>query len=97
MSQIKVTSEELLSTAQSLSTGAQNVADELAGLRAKVDALVGAEWSGAASASFHELYQEWQNGARQVQEALLGISEMLAGAGRTYQQTEDQLARNLRG
>jgi len=97
MSQIKVTSEELLATSQALSTGADNVDQELTSLRAKVDALIGAQWSGAASASFNELYQEWQRGAAQVQEALQGISQMLDGTARTYQDTEDALAQQLRG
>lgn len=97
MSQIKVTSEELLSTSSSLATGAQNVAEELARLRGLVESLIGAEWSGAASGSFNELWQKWGTGANQVQQALEGISQMLSAAANTYQQTEDQLANQLRG
>ena len=97
MSQIKVTSEELLSTSSSLATGAQNVAEELARLRGLVESLIGAEWSGAASGSFTELWQKWGTGANQVQQALEGISQMLSAAANTYQQTEDQLANQLRG
>ena len=97
MSAIKVTSEELLATSHSLTNGAQHVADELATLRGKVEALIGAQWSGAASQSFHELWQKWHTGAAQVHDALDGIAKMLAGAGRVYQDTEDHLAASLRG
>lgn len=97
MSQIKVTSEDLISTSHSLSSGANQVADELAMLRSKVESLIGGQWSGAASQSFHELWQKWHTGAAQVQTALDGISQMLNGAARVYQDTEDQLATNLRG
>ena len=97
MSQIKVTSEELISTSHSLANGASHVADELSTLRSKVESLIGAQWNGAASQSFHELWQKWHQGAAQVHDALDGISKMLAGAGRVYQDTEDQLATNLRG
>ena len=97
MSEIKVTSEELLSTSNSLATGAQNVSDELSRLRGLVEALIGADWVGSASTSFNELWQQWANGANQVQQALEGISQMLTAAANTYQQTEDQLASQLRG
>ena len=97
MSEIKVTSEELLSTSSSLATGAQNVAEELARLRGLVESLIGAQWVGAASSSFNELWQKWGTGANQVQQALEGISQMLTAAANTYQQTEDQLANQLRG
>ena len=97
MSKIKVTSDDLISTAQSLSSGASHVADELASLRSKVESLIGAQWNGAASQSFHELWQKWHQGAAQVHDALDGISQMLSGAARVYQDTEDQLATNLRG
>jgi WXG100 family type VII secretion target len=97
MSEIKVTSEELLSTSSSLATGAQNVAEELARLRGLVESLIGAGWVGTASGSFNELWQKWGTGANQVQQALEGISQMLAAAGNTYQQTEDQLASQLKG
>lgn len=97
MSQIKVTSEDLISTAHSLSSGATHVAEELASLRSKVESLIGGQWNGAASQSFHELWQRWHQGAAQVHDALEGISQMLTGAARVYQDTEDQLASNLRG
>ena len=97
MSALKVTSEELLATSHSLTNGAQHVASELATLRSKVESLIGAEWSGSAAQSFHELWQKWHTGAAQVHDALDGVAKMLAAAGRAYQDTEDHLAASLRG
>ena len=56
-----------------------------------------ADWQGTASHSFQEMWLQWHNGARQVQQALMGISQMAGKAGQVYQQTEDQLATQLRG
>jgi WXG100 family type VII secretion target len=97
VSVVKVTFEDLQSTAQSLSTGAGHINDELNQLKAKVEALIGNGWEGAASTSFHDLYTKWQSGATQVHDALDGISQMLGAAAKTYQETETQLASQMRG
>lgn len=97
MPAIKVTSEQLQSVSSQLASGSQEVSQQLDTMRARVQGLVDADWNGAASDSFHELYTKWNTGAMQVKEALDGISQMLAKAGQTYQQTEDQLAQQLRG
>ncbi|MDQ6838679.1 MAG: WXG100 family type VII secretion target [Actinomycetota bacterium] len=96
MSTIKVTSEQLSTTASSLSSGEQEIAGKLSQLHTQVQALVDADWQGAASGSFNELWMKWHQGSLQVQEALQGISQMLGKAGQVYQQTEDQLANQLR-
>lgn len=97
MSSIKVTSEQLQSTSSSLANGEQEITTKLNQLHAQVQSLVDSDWQGAASSSFHELWDKWHQGAGQVQQALQGISQMLGKAGQTYQQTEDQLATQLRG
>jgi WXG100 family type VII secretion target len=97
MSVIKVTSEELQATSVSLHSGAEQVQRELDVLRGKVEALISANWNGTASASFNELWKKWHDGANQVNEALEGISGLLAAAARTYQETEDALASQMRG
>ncbi|MBW3581292.1 MAG: WXG100 family type VII secretion target, partial [Actinobacteria bacterium] len=51
----------------------------------------------AASDSFRSLWDQWHTGAAQVREALDGISQMLGQAARTYEDTESQLAQQLRG
>ena len=97
MAAIKVTSEELQRVSSSLQSGSEDVSQRLASMESQVRALVDADWQGAASDSFRDLYEKWHRGARDVKEALDGISQMLAGAARTYQETEDQLASQLRG
>ena len=97
MAAIKVTSEELQSVSSQLQAGSEDVSQRLASMESQVRALVDADWQGAASDSFRDLYEKWHRGARDVKEALDGISQMLAGAARTYQETEDQLAAQLRG
>ncbi len=97
MAAIKVTSEQLHSVSSQLQSGSEDVSQRLASMESQVRALVDADWQGAASDSFRDLYEKWHRGARDVKEALDGISAMLAGAARTYQETEDQLAAQLRG
>jgi len=96
VSTIKVTSEQLESTASSLASGEQEITGKLGQLQSMVQTLVDADWQGAASNSFHELWQQWHSGATQIQEALIGISRMLGQTGQVYQQTEDKLAAQLR-
>ena len=48
------------------------------------------------SGSFSNLYEHWRRGTPDVKEALDGIAQMLAGTARTYPDTEDQLAAQLR-
>jgi WXG100 family type VII secretion target len=97
MTAIKVTSEQLRSVSSQLHTGSEDVSQQLQSMESKVKALVDADWQGAASDSFRDLWDKWHTGAAQVKEALDGISQMLGQAATTYQDTEDQLARQLRG
>ncbi|MGQ0679497.1 MAG: WXG100 family type VII secretion target [Actinomycetota bacterium] len=97
MPMIKVTSEELHSVSGQLRSGSEEVSQRLESMRSQVQGLVDADWAGAASDSFRDMYDQWNQGARQVKEALDGISRMLATAAQTYQDTEDQIARQMRG
>lgn len=97
MATIKVTSGELLSVSAELRGGSEDVAQRLQSMRSRVQGLVDGEWAGAASDSFRDLWERWHSGAHQLQEALGGISEMLGQAARVYEETEEQLARQMRG
>jgi WXG100 family type VII secretion target len=96
MTVIKVTAESLHSVASQLKSGSGEVSQRLESMRSQVQNLVDSDWSGAASNSFQDLYREWNDGARKVKEALDGVAQMLDQAARIYQDTEDQLARQLR-
>jgi len=97
VSAIKVTSEQLRSVSGQLSTGSDSVEQQLSSMESQVKALVDADWNGAASDSFRDLYDKWHTGAKQVKEALDGISQMLGNAATAYQETEDQLRNQMSG
>jgi WXG100 family type VII secretion target len=96
MSTLKVTSEQLQSISAQLAAGKEDVQQQLATMEAKVKGLVDADWTGAASDAFRDLWDKWHTGAAQLRDALEGISGMLGQTARAYQQTEDQLAQQLR-
>ena len=97
MSTIKVTSEQLSSVASQLQSGSAEVENQLSSMRSQVSGLVDADWAGAASDSFRDLWEKWHAGAGQLREALDGIHQMLAQAARTYEETETSLAQQMRG
>lgn len=96
MAAIQVTSEQLQSTSSELKSGSEEVAQQLNTMESKVKSVVDADWKGAASDSFREMWDQWQQGAAQVKEALDGISDMMAKAAQTYEETETQLANQMR-
>ena len=97
MPAIKVTSEQLQSVSSQLRRGSEDVSQQLGSMESQVKGLVDAEWQGSASDAFRDLYDKWHRGARDVKEALDGISTMLGQAATTYQDTENQLSAQLRG
>lgn len=94
---ITVTSEDLHNLSGQVSQGSAQIQDQLNALRNQVTAVVGTSWQGAASGQFHQLYEEWQQGAAQVKQALDGISKLLSTAGQQYQQTEDAIKSSMVG
>jgi early secretory antigenic target protein ESAT-6 len=94
MSTLKVTSSQLITLSQSLDRGSASVSEQLDGMRRAIEPLA-SDWEGAASGSFQKLWDEWQNGARQVREALDGISKQLKSAGEAYARTEDDVKRSM--
>jgi WXG100 family type VII secretion target len=97
MGTIKVTAEELEQLSTRLGAGASSIQEQLDSLRNSVAPLVGGDWAGTASDRFNALWTEWQSGARQIHEALTGLSSLLQGAGQAYAQTEAQIAKSMGG
>jgi WXG100 family type VII secretion target len=97
MADIKVTPEELHDIARQLESGSADIETRLAHLHSLVSGLVTAHWQGAASNNFDELYTGWHHAATQLRQSLDGISRILGSAATTYEQTEQQLARQLHG
>ena len=91
MSGIRVTPEQLAGTAGQVSGGAAKIAGELQTLAAQVAPLAG-DWSGVAQVRFEGLWAEWQRSARGLNEALTGVSQLLAQAGQHYEDAESAIA-----
>jgi 6 kDa early secretory antigenic target len=87
MANITVTPEQLTQISGQLNTGAANIDGLLQQLGAAVQPLQG-DWAGTAQQRFEALWLEWQNGAKQVHEALTGISQLTAQAAQNYESTE---------
>ena len=65
-------------------------------LRTQLTPLFGADWSGAASAQFAGLYENFDQHARGLADALDGIGALLVRAGASYAQVEQQIAASFR-
>ena len=96
MADIKVTSEELRNVSGQLATGSASVSEQLESMKRQVDALVSSNWQGAASASFNDMYTQWNTSAAQLTEALQGISQMLNSSAQAYEDTEQGLESTFR-
>lgn len=92
MTNIKVTPEQLQQLAGTVSSGSAEIASTLSTLHGQLAPLAGGDWAGAASTQFHALWQQWQQSARGLNEALAGISSLLSQAGSSYAQAEQQIA-----
>lgn len=92
MSAIVVTPQMLVDTSRTVSGKAGEIDGSLAALGSHVETLT-ADWQGQAQGQFSALYQQWQTSARQLHEALLGISSLLNTAGVAYEDSETQITR----
>lgn len=97
MPNLEVTFESLSATSSDLGKGGGEIDSQLTAMESKVRDLTNAGWKGAASSAFQDLWDQWQRGAADVREALDGISQMAGEAARKYEETEEQLASQIRG
>jgi WXG100 family type VII secretion target len=65
-------------------------------LRGQLAPLFGAEWAGTAAAQFTALYEQFDAHAKGMSDALDGIGQLLARAGASYAQVEQQIAASFR-
>jgi WXG100 family type VII secretion target len=96
MSVLKVTPEQLTTLSSSVSRVSTEVRSEHQTLRGQLSPLFGAEWSGAAAAQFTALYEQFDQHARGLSDALDGIGLMLGRAGTSYAEIEQQIASSFR-
>ena len=88
---ILVTPEQLQAISGQLQSGAANIESINSQLQSQV-APLGSEWAGVAQARFHELWAQWQQSSRGIQESLTGISQLMQQAGVSYADTEQAIA-----
>ena len=96
MADIKVTSEELRNVSGNLNAGSGTVSEQLEAMKRQVDTLVASNWQGAASASFTDMYTQWNTSAGQLRDALQGIAQMLSKSAQAYEDTERGLENTFR-
>lgn len=90
MAKIGVQSEDIRQQSANVNKGAAEVTDILGRLTGEITNLAGT-WQGAASDAFQQRWTDWQNGAKQVQQAMEAMGQFLGQAAEAYESTEDQL------
>jgi len=88
MSSVRVTFQDLEDGSSMLQRGAGDIQAQLDTMKSRLSS-ISVSWEGAASSQFQSLWAEWDTGARQVREALEGISALLARAAQNYRSVED--------
>lgn len=96
MSGFKVTPAQLEALGGSVGRVSHEVRGQHQSLRGQLAPLFGADWSGVAAARFTTLYEQFDLHARGMSDALDGIGQLLARAGLTYAEVEQQIAAYFR-
>jgi WXG100 family type VII secretion target len=90
MAQLTVTFQDLRDQSSNVQQGAADVNETLTRLTGQIADLAG-RWEGGASQAFQDRWQEWQNGAKAIQQAMDDMGRFLGTAADTYEQTEQGL------
>jgi WXG100 family type VII secretion target len=93
---IKVTPAQLEALGGATHRSSADVRGQHQNLRQQLSPLFGADWSGAAAAQFASLYENFDQHAKGLCDALDGIAALLVRAGATYEQVEEQIAASFR-
>ena len=93
---LKVTPSQLASLGTAVTRVSADVRGQHQGLKGQLSPLFGAEWSGTAAAQFATLYEQFDQHARGMSDALDGIGQLLAHAGAAYAEVEQQIAASFR-
>ena len=89
MTTIKMTPEELRTTASDLISQKDQVFDIMSQMNSKIEAL---DWQGTAQQKFHDLWRETYDGVhKMMDESVNGISEALKGAAQTLEEVDNSL------
>jgi WXG100 family type VII secretion target len=93
---LKVTPAQLQALSGGVSRTSTGTRGMYQNLRAQLAPLFGADWSGAAAAQFSTLYEQFDQHARGLSDALDGIGQLLGRAGVAYADVEQQIATSFR-
>lgn len=96
MSSLKVTPAQLQGLGNTARRVSADVRGEHQNLRCQLSPLFGAEWAGAAAAQFTALYDNFDQHAKGLCDALDGISGLLVRAGGSYADVEAAVASTFR-
>ena len=89
---LRVTPEQLQTMAGTVAKTAVDQRAATQALRGQLSPLFGADWSGAASAQFGTLFDQFTRNAQGMADALDGIGQLLSRAGAAYADVESQIA-----
>jgi WXG100 family type VII secretion target len=93
---LKVTPEQLQALSGTVARTSSDVRGAHQSLRGQLGPLFGADWSGTAAAQFSALYDQFDQHARGLSDALDGIGQLLGRAGSAYADVEAQVASSFR-
>lgn len=96
MSSLKVTPAQLEALGGTTHRVCADVRGQHQNLKAQLAPLFGADWVGAASAQFAALYENFDQHAKGLCDALDGIGALLVRAGVSYADVEQQVAASFR-
>lgn len=96
MSSLKVTPAQLEALGGTTHRVCADVRGEHQSLKTQLSPLFGADWSGAAAAQFATLYENFDQHAKGLCDALDGIGALLVRAGSAYAETEQAVAATFR-
>ena len=89
---LKVTPEQLQALSGTVARTSSDVRGAHQSLRGQLGPLFGADWSGTAATQFNTLYDQFDQHARGLSDALDGIGQLLGRAGSAYAEVVAQIA-----
>ncbi|MGI8759901.1 MAG: WXG100 family type VII secretion target [Jatrophihabitantaceae bacterium] len=96
MSGLKVTPSQLETMSGAVARVCVDVRGQHQSLKGQLAPLFGADWSGTAAARFTALYDQFDQHAKGMSDALEGIGQLLGRAGTAYAEVEQQIASSFR-
>ena len=98
MANLNVTYADMEAESSALRQGRAEIESQLTALRNRIDNLVSSGFvTTAASGAFQNLYHEYTQGAQQTLNALDNIANTLSQMARQLQETDESMARGIRG